>query len=335
METKYLSINYEKDSVDIPYIEIIVEKPGPHLFISWWIHGNEIWGIVVIEAFIIWLKKSNITKDLAWKITILPLLNPSGFNSMKRRVAEDNKDLNRCFGLKKRTSFSEEIAYQLEEHIFSKTDYWIDFHDAWWRSILMPHSRVHKNEEWDYTKKMWQVFGTKLIIERKWKDNMMAFALWKKYWTRVLTLELWWAQRIFDDYVNIGIKGIRNFLSYAYMYPWEIILPEKQYILKKRFWVSLKDSAVILFQIKVWDFVHYGDYIWDVYYPKDQKNEILTSPMCWYIFSLWSKNQVPFKAPKKTHVIYSILEWEECHIENAITNKIEKLENIHIDEVVM
>jgi predicted deacylase len=335
MNFQYLPIAYKEHSVEIPYVVFQWKKPGPNIFISGWMHGNEIWWIAVVEAFLEWAKKNNIEEKLCGSITVIPLLNPSGFNTMRRRVAEDHKDLNRSFWVEEITTFSEKIAFELEKNLLSKTQYGIDFHDAWSWSILMPHSRVHKTWDSDETKQMWQLFGTRVVIARKGNKHMMSVALLKKYGIKVLTLELWWAHRIFDEYVDIGLTWIRNFLAYHKMYPSKILLPENQYLLTGRYGISLHESALVSFQVKIGDFVHYGQHIWEVYYPYSQKHEKIIAPMCGYIFSLTLRNQVPIKSHKKTWIIYSILETKDCHIERTTTNKFKELKNIHIDEIVM
>lgn len=335
MILKNLNVSYNNKSIDIPYIEIVWNNKWPHIFISWWMHWSEVWWIAVVEIFIKRIKYIDVNK-LNGKITIIPVLNPSWFSKMQRRVKEDGKDLNRCFWLNKITSISEKVALELEKEIFSKTEFWIDFHDAWWWAILMPHSRVHYNEKNNITRKMWQLFNTKIIVERKWNDNMMAVALLKKYWVRVLTLELWWAQKIFNEYVQIWLQWIKNILSYHKMYPWEIILPDEQYLLKKRFWVSLKKPAIIRFSKKIWDYIHEWEILWESYFPTEQKTEYIIAPMCWYIFSLRKKNQVPLVTKNKTKIIYSILHIDKCeHSTKKYKNSIVNLEKLVIKEIIM
>ena len=91
MEKKTLTVTHKKYEVHIPYIEIEGKGGGGHhIFLSGGMHGNEINGIAAIDSVVHWMEKIDIEKKLRGKITVLPLLNPSGFAHMQRNVYEDD-----------------------------------------------------------------------------------------------------------------------------------------------------------------------------------------------------------------------------------------------------
>lgn len=141
-----LHIQFGEHQAAIPYFEIHGRRPGPHIFLSAGMHGGEINGIAVIEAFLQWSERVNLGGRLRGKLTILPLLNPSGFAHKQRRVYEDNADLNRAFAIRPATTFTEQIALELTGKLLKQCEFGIDFHDASVTAALLPHARVHKNE---------------------------------------------------------------------------------------------------------------------------------------------------------------------------------------------
>ncbi|HJK87672.1 MAG TPA: succinylglutamate desuccinylase/aspartoacylase family protein [Candidatus Megaira endosymbiont of Hartmannula sinica] len=92
------------------------KKPGPILFISAAIHGDEINGVFVISKF---LSHQNYLKDLTGTIITVPVVNMFGFNRSVRYLP-DRRDLNRCFPGSKNGSLASQMAYLITENILKK-----------------------------------------------------------------------------------------------------------------------------------------------------------------------------------------------------------------------
>ena len=133
---------------------------------------------------------------------------------------------------------------------------------------------------------MAQLFGTDIIVERNGKPNMMAIALNQQYQTAVLTVEVGGAQRLFPDFIQIALRGIRNFLAAKEMFPGKIIVPERQFILYDRYGVKQKEAAMVEFTAKLGDQVHANDVLGELYFPGRIERREIRSPMCGFIFSL-------------------------------------------------
>ncbi|MFT7183738.1 MAG: putative deacylase [Oceanicoccus sp.] len=316
-----LKVEFGNEKVDIPYFKIKGHKPGPSIFLSGGMHGDEINGMAVIEAFISLALDTKLADHLRGEITIIPLLNPSGFAHMQREVFEDGIDLNRSFGLEKVESLAHQMAADLTEKIFTHCEFGMDFHDAGKRSVLLPHSRIHKNEACGSTRKMGQILGTKIIVEREGHENMMAIYLNQKHQIPVLTVETGGAQILFPDFIETALQGIQNILISKDMMDGEIKLPKEQYFLHERYGVKIDTAAEIKFSTKLGDNVHAGEVIGKIYHPQSGRHESITSPMCGIIFSQWQRNQVPAE-----EIIYSILETEKCHVKRSTLDKFEKVE---------
>ena len=91
---------------EYPLIKIIVGKGNPRrILISGGIHGNEPAGVETICAFL----ENQLYKDFLenWEFTLLPCINPSGFEAGTRNN-QDDIDLNRMF---KETTTPREVDF--------------------------------------------------------------------------------------------------------------------------------------------------------------------------------------------------------------------------------
>jgi predicted deacylase len=264
------------------------------------------------------------------KITGLPLLNPSGFAHKQRRVYEDDGDLNRAFGINAPTTFTEQIALDLTTKVLQHCHFGIDFHDASGSAALLPHARFIKNELNGVTYEMAQLFGTRIIVERGGKPNMMAVALNQQYGVPVLTVEVGGAQRLFPNFIEVALRGIRNFLAANDMYPGDIRLPDRQFMLNKRYGIKQKEAAMVEMTVQLGDQVHEGDVLGELYFPGRLEHQAIITPMCGFIFSLQQFNQV-----EAGDTLFSILEMDNCHVDRITLDDFREMSNLKVAKIRM
>lgn len=105
-------------------VEVIVgKKPGPTLFISSAIHGDEINGVEVIRRIL----KTKYVQDLQGALVLVPVVNVFGFNHQSRYLP-DRRDLNRTFPGSENGSLAARVAYIFFEEIVKKCTHGIDLH---------------------------------------------------------------------------------------------------------------------------------------------------------------------------------------------------------------
>jgi len=325
MKLEKYELNINGVSVEIPYFVINGKKDGPSGFISGGLHGNEINGISTVKKFLKFCEKNEIENTLSGSLTVIPVLNTSGFKTMQRYVAEDQKDLNRCFGFENPSSFSEILANDLAKNLLSKHDFGIDIHDAGGKAALMPHSRVHISDETDCfecSTYMGRLLGTKIIVSREGNPHMLATYMNSEYEVPVLTVEAGGAQKSFPDYHQELLQGINNVLIYFNMLEGEIKIPKKQFFLRDRYGLKAKEACEIEFSVELGDSVHVGDVLGNMYFPNRNETQEIKSTMCGFIFSLWQFNQAP-----EGQRLYSILEDKDCHIKRSTLDDFAELEH--------
>lgn len=78
----------------LPIFVIDSGEPGPVIGITAAIHGDEVTGTAVVQSLVKRLSASPLKKG---KIFALPILNPTGFETVTRSLLYDGADLNRSF----------------------------------------------------------------------------------------------------------------------------------------------------------------------------------------------------------------------------------------------
>ena len=117
-------------------------KPGPTLFVSAAVHGNEIVGVEMIRRL---LKVISI-KRLAGTLLCIPVVNAYGFTSHSRYLP-DGRDLNRVFPGTPKGSLASQLAHVFSEEIIKRSDYGIDLHSAGMNRENLPQIRYSPGNE--------------------------------------------------------------------------------------------------------------------------------------------------------------------------------------------
>lgn len=287
-------------------------RTGKTIFISGGMHGNEINGIQLVQQFIHSLELNK----LKGTIIIIPVLNPSGYHTERRNVQLDDKDLNRSFPGNKTGSPSSRIAHSIMENIVSKCEFGIDCHDSGSQNVLLPHPRVHVNKSGvcnrGCTLELGSVFGTDLILKRQGRDGMLAIEANKKYSIPILTVEIGGAFVIWPSFINEGVRGIKNLLSYNYMRKEEIILPKRQFVLNYRDNYKAPAEGILRLRVRIGDAVDKGCLLAEVHNPVEEGTRYIRSKECGVIFATKLQSKVV-----RHEGIISMLNFKTCNISKS------------------
>ena len=127
IERKYVEIGFRPDGsqIKIPLIKVKGKIDEPKIFIGASIHGNELTGQVSIWRLLDYLKN----KEIKGELTIIPLMNPEGFNYNVRGIPNGAPDLNRLYPGDPKGSLAERIVAKIWE-IAKNHNFIIDMHTA-------------------------------------------------------------------------------------------------------------------------------------------------------------------------------------------------------------
>jgi len=201
----------------LPFMSIESANPGPVIWLTACIHGDEVSGIVIIQEIFKNLKKTL----LKGMVHAFPLMNPIGFETSSRFITLSEEDLNRSFPGKKDGSLSERVAEQIFNEIMAKKpDLVLDLHNDWIRSIpfvLFDYfEKVKYPEVYEKAKILSKKTGLLTIFDTEEVKGSLSYEMIQKG-VPSLTLELGEPYVINEKSVELGTKAIINILTHLEM----------------------------------------------------------------------------------------------------------------------
>lgn len=157
---------YDNTPMQIPIRVTHGLKPGPVLFVSAVIHGDEILGVETIRRF---LASPQLDK-LRGTLIVVPIVNVFGYTTCTRYMP-DRRDLNRCFPGSKNGSLTSQLAYQFMKLVVEKSDFGIDLHTAAEHRSNFP--QVRANLEDPKVLELARAFGAPVIIDSRERDGSL------------------------------------------------------------------------------------------------------------------------------------------------------------------
>ncbi|MCB1214018.1 MAG: succinylglutamate desuccinylase/aspartoacylase family protein [Deltaproteobacteria bacterium] len=256
----------------MPVKVIYSKEPGPRLFVSAAIHGDEINGVEIIRRLLKILKPQKIRGAL---ITV-PVVNTHGFLS-KRRYLPDRRDLNRSFPGSEKGSMAARIAYLFMQEVVSKCTHGIDLHTAAIHRINLPHIRVCLKDK--KARAMAMAFNAPVILNSDLRDGSLRQEVLEKK-IPMLLYEGGEALRFNEIAIRAGVNGILSVMQHLGMIVKNIkVKKSTPYVAQSSQWVRAPESGIFRSRKKLGSRVKKGDSLGVISDPFG-KNEIkVISPL--------------------------------------------------------
>ncbi len=145
------------------------KKPGPVLFVSAAIHGDEVIGVEIVRRL---LRMSNLD-TMAGTLLAVPIVNTFGFLNQSRYLP-DRRDLNRVFPGSPGGSLAARLAHLFLAEIVMRSDFGIDLHSAAVQRTNLPQVRISPGN--DRLVDMANVFGAPVILSSKLREGSLRMA---------------------------------------------------------------------------------------------------------------------------------------------------------------
>lgn len=245
-----ISETYTGDPIAIPIRVIRAEKPGPHLFVSAAMHGDELTGTGIIHEL---LHLAPIALK-AGTLLLIPVVNVFGFENHDRYLP-DRRDLNRVFPGSAAGSLASRIAHAFMSEVALQCDYGIDLHSA--AQTRTNHPNVRGDMSYDKVRRIAKAFGCELIIDGKGPDGCMRREACAVGCATII-LEAGEPMKAEPELLAIGVRGIRNILIDLGMMEGERYEPHYQSIVAKTTWVRAEVGGFLRFHIRPGDRVAEG-----------------------------------------------------------------------------
>jgi predicted deacylase len=202
---------YTGTSLSMPVKVINGKKPGPVLFVSAAIHGDELNGVEVIRR----LLRRKALKSMSGALLAVPVVNVHGFLEQSRYLP-DRRDLNRSFPGSPRGSIAARTANTFITHIVANSDCGIDLHTGAVNRSNLPQVRANLDDA--KTKELSMLFGTPVIVNSTIRDGSLRECAADRGMP-ILVYEAGEALRFNEVGIRAGLRGILNVMRHLGMLP--------------------------------------------------------------------------------------------------------------------
>lgn len=175
-------------------------RPGPTIFVSAAIHGDEVIGVEIVRR----LLRTPSLATLKGTLIAVPIVNSFGFMHHSRYLP-DRRDLNRSFPGSAQGSLAARLANLFLQEVVLRSDIGIDLHSAAIHRSNLPQVRVSPSKP--TTMELAEAFGAPLILTSSLRDGSLRQAAANKN-IDILLYEAGEGLRFDEIAVRTGVSGI-------------------------------------------------------------------------------------------------------------------------------
>ncbi len=247
-------------------------RPGPRVWLTGAIHGDEIIGVEIIRRILHRLRPSR----LAGTLVAVPIVNVFGFVEQSRYLP-DRRDLNRSFPGSPRGSLAARLAHLLVEHVVRGCEYGIDLHTAAIHRTNLPQLRADMDDP--EVARLARAFGPPAILHAKLRDGSLRAAA-KELGVKVLLYEAGEASRFDDRALDIGELGVLRVLAELGMLGGELTPqpdPPEPFIARTSRWIRASHGGIARVVVELGELVAPGRIVAELVNPLAGKVYFLRS----------------------------------------------------------
>lgn len=187
------------------------KRPGPTMFVSAAVHGDEVIGVEITRR----LLRAPQLSALRGTLIVVPVVNSFGFLN-RSRYLPDRRDLNRCFPGSPSGSLGARLAHIFLQEVVLRCDFGVDLHSAAIHRTNLPQVRVSSADK--VTQKMAMDFGAPVVLTSPLRDGSLR-AVAAKQGTPILLYEAGEGLRFDEMAVRAGLAGILRVMRGQDMLP--------------------------------------------------------------------------------------------------------------------
>jgi uncharacterized protein len=187
--------------VTLPVHVLHGARPGPTMFVSAAIHGDELNGVEIIRRILRTLQPGNISGTLL----CIPVVNAYGFIG-RSRYLPDRRDLNRSFPGSANGSLAARLAHLFLNEVVRRSQYGIDLHTAAVHRVNLPQIRAETQKR-PRSRELAEAFGAEVILEAPERSGSLRKAA-REIGVDVLVYEGGEGLRFDEFAIQAGVNGI-------------------------------------------------------------------------------------------------------------------------------
>lgn len=264
--------------VTLPVHVLHGPRPGPAMFISAAIHGDELNGVEIIRRVLKTLQPGNI----AGTLLAIPVVNAYGFIG-RSRYLPDRRDLNRAFPGSATGSLAARLAHIFLNQVVRRCQFGIDLHTAAVHRVNLPQIRADIRTS-PRCRELAEAFGAQVVLESPERSGSL------RRWAReagvdVLVYEGGEGLRFDEFAIKAGVDGIAGVMVRTGMLelPDDVTPAPKDMLRQPVFanaskWVRAPDGGVFRTVKKIGHAVSEGETIGWVANPYEDSQTAIKSP---------------------------------------------------------
>lgn len=248
-----VSESYSSRSVVIPVSVRRGLKPGPTVFVSAALHGDELNGTGAIRTLL---------QDKTWAldsgtVLMVPVLNMLGFERHSRYLP-DRRDLNRCFPGSAEGSMASRLGKVIFEKLIKRCDFGVDLHTAAVRRTNFPNVRADLSNP--DCRRMAEAFGSGIILQSKGPKGSLRREATKAGCPTIIVEggEVW---KVESSVVECMTRGIFNVLIELGMMSGQTDVPDSQAIIRETKWIRAERGGFLTMHVAPGDSIVKGQAI--------------------------------------------------------------------------
>ncbi|MEX0964883.1 MAG: succinylglutamate desuccinylase/aspartoacylase family protein [Pseudohongiellaceae bacterium] len=230
---------YTHNPMFCPVYVIHGKRPGPILFLSGAIHGDEINGVEIIRRV---LNRKSLHR-VRGTIVAVPVVNILGFIAQTRYLP-DRRDLNRSFPGSDKGSLAARMAHLFLTEVVSQCTHGIDLHTAAIHRDNFPQVRAELHDP--EIKRMALAFNSPVIVNTPVAEGTLRDAA-SKLGIPVIVYEAGEALRFSEMAIRAGVKGVVSVMRELEMIPKVKTRRKKTdpFVASSSYWVRAEESGIL------------------------------------------------------------------------------------------
>ncbi len=263
---------YTATSLHMPVKALCGRRPGPVLFLSAAIHGDELNGVEIIRR----LLRHRALRSLRGSLLAVPIVNVHGFIEQSRYLP-DRRDLNRSFPGSPRGSIAARLAHTFMTEIVLRSDLGIDLHTGAIDRANLPQARADLSDE--RLERMAMSFGAPVAVNASLRDGSLRACAAERD-IPVMVYEAGEALRFDELSVRAGVRGVLNVMRALDMLPplKKPVSRKLTVIARSTRWVRAPSSGVVVSSAALGSRVREGDRLAVICDPLGDFEEAVLAP---------------------------------------------------------
>lgn len=269
--TPVASESYTGDRTTIPMAVLHGSDPGPRVFVTAAVHGDELNGIAAAQELLSRLDPGR----LAGVVTVVPIVNVLGAQ-LHSRYLPDRRDLNRSFPGSFNGSMAARIARLLTEEVVRPSDLGIDLHTAANRRTNVPQLRFDTSDA--DALELGLAFGAPYLLDATERPGSLRQVA-RELGVQVLTYEGGEALRFEPEVIDVAVRGVLRVLGHLGM----IDDPPRPasnapLVMHESRWVRAERGGVLELHVAPGSPVEEGQPLWTTTSPLGAERATIASP---------------------------------------------------------